>query len=136
MLDADDLGNIAYDRLRDKRLEHKTREEIRQEEKARGAMMHRLYKFQAKEKMKMTEQNFAKGVNVKVIKTQYGEILKLGVNVNQLGENPINDDGWVNLAIMTSKAGKKYVVVDDFKPKKKETDGEIMQFDDSEQIPF
>ena len=88
----------------------------------------------------MADANFAKGVNVKVVKTQYGEIIKLGINANEIGMNPINDDGWINLDILTSKNGKKYAVVDTYKPAKKtdkkaESDGQIMQFD-NEVIPF
>ena len=78
----------------------------------------------------MAEPNFAKGVNVKVVPTQYGEIIKLGINYEEVGENPINDDGWINLDILTSKNGKKYAVVNDFKPKARK--GEI----DDEIIPF
>ena len=89
-----------------------------------------------KEKTKMTEQNFAKGVNVKVVKTQYGEIIKLGINYEKVGDNPINEDGWINLDILTSKNGKKYAVVDDYKAKKGKSDGQIMQFDDDSSIPF
>lgn len=84
----------------------------------------------------MTEANFAKGVNIKVVKTQYGEILKLGINYKELGNNPINEDGWINLDILTSKNGKKYVVIDDYKAKKENISGQVMQFDESEEIPF
>lgn len=83
----------------------------------------------------MTEANFAKGVNIKVVKTQYGEILKLGINYKELGNNPINEDGWINLDILTSRNGKKYVVIDDYKAKKENTSGQVMQFSD-EEIPF
>ena len=84
----------------------------------------------------MAEQNFAKGVNVKVVKTQYGEIIKVGINYEKVGENPINDDGWINLDILTSKNGKKYAVVDDYKLKKGKSDGQIMQFEDDGEIAF
>lgn len=83
----------------------------------------------------MTEANFAKGVNIKVVKTQYGEILKLGINYKELGNNPINEDGWINLDILTSKNGKKYAVIDDYKAKKENTSGQVMQFED-DFIPF
>lgn len=78
----------------------------------------------------MAEPNFAKGVNVKVVPTQYGEIIKLGINYEEVGENPINDDGWINLDILTSKNGKKYAVNNNFKPKIKrvETDDNIIPF--------
>jgi hypothetical protein len=81
----------------------------------------------------MTE--FAKGMNVKVVPTKYGEIIKLGVQIEKFSENPINDDGWINIDILTSKNGKKYAVVDTYKAKKQETDGQIMQFGD-DSIPF
>lgn len=84
----------------------------------------------------MAEQNFAKGVNVKVVKTQYGEIIKVGINYEQVGENPINDDGWINIDILTSKNGKKYAVVDTYRLKKTESDGQIMDFGDDEEVPF
>ena len=84
----------------------------------------------------MADANFAKGVNVKVVKTQYGEIIKVGINCEKVGENPINDDGWINIDILTSKNGKKYAVVDTYKPKKQETDDQIMQFGDIEEIPY
>lgn len=82
----------------------------------------------------MTE--FAKGMNVKVVPTKYGEIIKLGVQIEKFSENPINDDGWINIDILTSKNGKKYAVVDDYKLKKGKSDGQIMQFEDDGSIPF
>lgn len=88
-----------------------------------------------KRRKKMTEQNFANGMNVKVVPTKYGEIIKIGVQIEKFSKNPINDDGWINIDILTSKNGKKYAVVDTFKPKKQETDGQIMQFEDDGEIP-
>lgn len=132
----DDLINYAYDNYKDKKSYRYNRTELRQQEKAKSKMVSRIYKYMTKEKTKMTEQNFAKGVNVKVVKTQYGEIIKLGINYEKVGDNPINEDGWINLDILTSKNGKKYAVVDDYKAKKGKSDGQIMKFDDSEQIPF
>lgn len=84
----------------------------------------------------MADANFAKGVKVKVVKTQYGEIIKIGLHYEEVCQNPINDDGWINLDILTSKNGKKYAVVDTYRLKKTESDGQIMQFEDDSQIPF
>lgn len=74
----------------------------------------------------MTE--FAKGVKIKTVATQYGEIIKVGVKVQDFSDNPINEDGWVNFDILTSKNGKKYAAIDTYKLK---TDAV-----DEEQIPF
>lgn len=78
----------------------------------------------------MTE--FAKGVKVKVVTTQYGEIIKIGVNTKEFADNPINEDGWVNFDILTSKNGKKYAAIDTYKPKPKTQDVDV----DDEIIPF
>lgn len=54
----------------------------------------------------MTE--FVKGMKVKTQETKYGEIIKLGVNLEEFKQNPFNERGWVNIDILTSKEGKKY----------------------------
>ena len=66
--------------------------------------------------------DFAKGVNIKVVQTQYGEIIKIGINTKEFANNPVNDDGWVNFDILTSKNGKKYTALDTFKAKQKQID--------------
>lgn len=66
-------------------------------------------------KQKMVE--FAKGVVVKTVKTQYGEIIKIGINVDEFMQNPINERSYINFDILTSKEGKKYAALDTYKPK-------------------
>lgn len=56
------------------------------------------------------EKQFAKGVNVKVIQTKYGEIIKVGVNTEKIFENQINN-GWVNFDIKKSKTGTLYAEI-------------------------
>lgn len=59
---------------------------------------------------------FAQGVSIKTVSTQYGEIIKIGINTNEFMNNPINDDGWVNFDILTAKnTGKKYAAIDSYK---------------------
>lgn len=53
------------------------------------------------------EKNYANGVLIKAIETQYGEILKVGVNLEKFNENP-NVKGWINLDIKKSKSGNYY----------------------------
>ena len=59
-------------------------------------------------------KNFAKGVNVKVVKTKYGEIIKIGVNIEKIFENECST-GWVNFDILRSKDGKPYAVISEYK---------------------
>lgn len=55
---------------------------------------------------------FAKGVNCKTIKTKFGEIIKLGINVEQFCEgNEVNDSGFINVEVKKSKSGEYYVVL-------------------------
>lgn len=63
--------------------------------------------------MKKQEQTseFAKGVSVKVQETKFGDIIKLGVNVEQFLENEPNETGFINIEIKKSKAGKMYAVL-------------------------
>lgn len=63
--------------------------------------------------MKKQEQTseFAKGISVKVQETKFGDIIKLGVNVEQFLENEPNEAGFINIEIKKSKAGKMYAVL-------------------------
>lgn len=57
------------------------------------------------------QQDFAKGISVKVQETKFGDIIKLGVNVEQFLENEPNEAGFINIEIKKSKAGKMYAVL-------------------------
>ena len=63
----------------------------------------------------MTENNnkqeFAKGVKATKVETKYGDIIKLGINLEQFCENEVNDKGYINIEIKTSKQGQPYVVI-------------------------
>lgn len=72
---------------------------------------------------------FAKGINVKTQETKYGEIIKLGINLEEFMQNPFNERGWVNIDILTSKEGKKYAKINDYK----KSDAEVPAEDE---IPF
>ena len=61
-------------------------------------------------------KNFAKGVSVKIAKSKYGEITKVGINLEKLGENDCSN-GWLNLDILKSKEGKPYAVISEYKQK-------------------
>lgn len=74
---------------------------------------------------------FAKGMKVKTQETKYGEIIKLGVNLEEFKQNPVNERGFINIDILTSKEGKKYAKINDYKA----TGDNSVPVDD-EEIPF
>ena len=78
---------------------------------------------------------FVKGMIVKTIETKYGEITKLSINKDSFLENPFDERGWLNVDLKTSKEGKKYATINDFK--KGATASEEVEKDiNEEEIPF
>ena len=49
---------------------------------------------------------FAKGVNVKTVETKYGEIIKVGVKLEDFKQNPVSETGYINFDIKQGKKGK------------------------------
>lgn len=72
------------------------------------------------------EIKFVKGVKVKSVKTKYGNIITVGVKLDEFVENDLNEKGYINFQILESKNGNLYAKIDDYKPKSK----------DDEEIPF
>ena len=85
------------------------------------------------------EIKYPKKMNVKAVKTQYGEILKLGIHKDLFKDNEVKGD-WLNIDILRSKEGNKpYLVINEYKPTNK--DENIVKFDETEligedEIPF
>ena len=68
--------------------------------------------------MKKTDDGTVFLGSSKAIQTQFGAIVKLGFNREDLEymlEN-LNAGGWINTEIKQTKEGKPYCVVDNFKP--------------------
>ncbi len=86
----------------------------------------------------MADIQFAKGINVKSVNTQFGEILKVGINTAQLFDNPIKETGWLNLDFKKSKNGSWYAVINDFQPSNTQQNQNIVNFDEinEDEIPF
>lgn len=74
---------------------------------------------------------FVKGLNVKIQETKYGEIIKLGIKKDEFDTNPFDERGWLNIDILTSKEGKKYAKINDYK-----ATGDKPTPEDTEEIPF
>lgn len=64
-----------------------------------------------KQAFRKEQPEFAKGINVKVQETKFGDIIKLGINVEQIMENPINEAGFINIELKKSKAGNLYATI-------------------------
>ena len=82
-------------------------------------------------------KNFAKGVSVKIVKSKYGEITKVGINLEKVGENDCSN-GWLNFDILKSKEGKPYAVISEYKQKEiteQKSEVEEKEIDISD-IPF
>ena len=63
--------------------------------------------------------DFAKGVKVKVIKTQFGEIIKVGIKFDDFAANPITNSGYINFDIKRAKGtDKPYAVLNNYLPVK------------------
>lgn len=67
---------------------------------------------------------FVKGMTVKTQETKYGEIIKIGIKKEDFLTNPFNERGYINIDILTSKEGKKYAKINDYKPKSSEQSSE------------
>lgn len=55
----------------------------------------------------MAEKIFTKGLKLDFIQTRFGEIIKVGINLEEFAKNP-NNKGWVNFSIKRSKDNKLY----------------------------
>ena len=85
------------------------------------------------------KKQFASGVSIRTRTTTYGEILKIGINLENF-KNNLQNNGWVNFEILKNKEGKPYAVIDEFKSKTAENSNNIVVFDEQlyndENIPF
>lgn len=85
------------------------------------------------------KKQFVSGVSIRPQATKYGEILKVGINLENFKNNPQNS-GWVNFEILKNKEGKYYAVIDEYKSKTVENSNNIVEFNEQpyndENIPF
>lgn len=76
--------------------------------------------------------DFVKKMNVKVQKTKYGEILKLGIHKDLFKENNVSGD-WFNVDVLRAKGDNKpYLVINDYKKTESEPEEEL----NPDEIPF
>lgn len=111
------------------------RTQLRQEEQARSAMMHRLYKFQAKQRKENTMKTLTATVNKRPNSPDF-VIGSFGFKAEDL-VNYCNSKGYINFDILKGKESGEYVKVSDYGVEEvsKTDTQEIMKFDD-EEIPL
>lgn len=79
------------------------------------------------------DKQFVEGVKLNTKTTQYGDIIKCGINiVDFCDKNKMNEKGWVNFDIKKGKSGKWYAELNTYNQK---NDENIVQISD-EEIPF
>ena len=85
------------------------------------------------------KKQFVSGVSIRPQATKYGEILKIGINLENFKNNPQNN-GWVNFEILKNKEGKPYAVIDEFKSNTVENSNNIAEYNEQpysdKNIPF
>ena len=85
----------------------------------------------------MNQQDFTQGIKIKSIQTKYGEILKVGINTNEIFNNPVNEQGWLNSDFKKSKNNTWYAVNNTYKKEEKqETIQDNIVEINEEEIPF
>jgi hypothetical protein len=55
-----------------------------------------------------------KGINIKTVKTKYGDIIKLGIYKESLLENEFNN-GWLNIDLKKNRDDEWYAEVSNYK---------------------
>jgi hypothetical protein len=79
------------------------------------------------------DNKYPKKMNVKTVKTKYGEILKIGIHKDVFKENDVEGD-WLNIDVLRSKKDNApYLVINEYKPAGK--DENIVKFKDDEFMP-
>lgn len=86
--------------------------------------------FAEKKRKENKMVNFMGGVNVKSVTTRYGEILKVGINLNDFAKYEPNEKGWINFDICKGKSGRWYAQENNYKSKAEPTAQEL------DEVPF
>lgn len=85
----------------------------------------------------MPDNDFVKGVKTETKQGQYGEYIKGYIDVENIFNNPIKNNKYINFLMFKSKAGNWYMV----NAKQKDTQqnnqqSNIVQFVDEDELPF
>lgn len=61
---------------------------------------------------------FANGIKVNTFHGDYDDIINVGINVNEIKDNPVNEKGFVNISIKKAKSGDWYQQLNEYKKEK------------------
>ena len=86
------------------------------------------------------EKKFIDGLYIDVKTTQYGDIIKLSFNcekfTNFMKQN-MNEKGYINVDILETKKGKKYAVLNEFKPQQSAPQSPVIDNEpEGDDLPF
>lgn len=90
----------------------------------------------------MADKIFADGLSLKSKETQYGEIIKLGINYEKFTEflaKYVNERGYVNIDLKKGKSGNWYSELNTYNSSSSTTQQEdepIVEFEDMDEVPF
>lgn len=86
------------------------------------------------------EKKFTDGLYIDVKTTQYGDIIKLTFNYekfNAFMKQNMNDKGYVKVDILENRDGKKYAVLNEFKPQQSAPQSPVIQDEpEGDDLPF
>ena len=77
----------------------------------------------------MPENEFVNGLRLETKEGKYGEFIKGSINTEEIFNNPLNNEKWLNFMMFKSKGGKWYAVIN---KQQNQTTNKI----DDEEIPF
>ena len=86
------------------------------------------------------EKKFIDGLYVDVKTTQYGDIIKLSFNcekfTNFMKQN-MSEKGYIKVDILSKKDGKKYAVLNEFKPQQSAPKSPVIENEpEGDSLPF
>ena len=86
------------------------------------------------------EKKFIDGLYVDVKTTQYGDIIKLSFNCerfNAFMKQNMNEKGYINVDILSTREGKKYAVLNEFKPQQSAPQSPVIDNEpEGDDLPF
>ena len=59
----------------------------------------------------MSDNEFVNGLKLETKQGKYGEFIKGSINTEEIFNNPLNNNKWLNFMVFKSKSGKWYAII-------------------------